>query len=179
MRHSNMVLSALALVGVAACAPPGGAAKPDSATAAADIQAIGKVRDSFTAAFKAGDVAALTALYVSDGLTQPDNQPTGTGSAGIADSFKKFFDQFNITAFTLTPVKTEASGDLGYDIGTYTFTATMKPKGDTAKTEGRYVVVLRKGTDGTWKAIADMDNLPTMPPMPPAAPAPKPKGKAK
>jgi ketosteroid isomerase-like protein len=175
MRRSSTALSALAFIAVAACTPAGGAGKPDSATMAADLQAIGKVRDSFAASFKAGDVAALTALYVSDGLTQPDNQPTGTGSAGIADSFKKFFDQFNITTFALTPVKTEVSGDLGYDIGTYAFTATMKPKGDTAKTEGRYVVVLRKGTDGTWKAIADMDNLPTMPPPPPPAP----KGKAK
>lgn len=175
MRRSSTVLSALALIAVAACAPASSAGKSDSATMAADLQGIAKVRDGFAAAFKAGDVAAVTALYVSDGLTQPNNQPTGTGPAGIAASFKAFFDQSNITAFTLTPVKTEASGELGYDIGTYTFTATMKPKGDTLKVDGRYVVVLRKGADGTWKAIADMDNLPTMPPMPPAAP----KGKAK
>ena len=175
MRRSSTALSALAFIAVAACTPAGGGGKPDSATTAADLQAIAKVRDSFAAAFKAGDVATLTALYVNDGLTQPDNQPTGTGPAGIAASFKRFLDQFNMMAFTLTPVKTEASGDLAYDIGTYTFTATMKPKGDTAKAEGRYVVVLRKGADGTWKAVADMDNITT--PPPPAPPAPKTKAK--
>ena len=95
----------------------------------------------------------------------------------VAAAFKAFFDQFNITTFTLTPVKTEASGNLGYDIGTYSFTGTTKPKGDPIKADGRYVVVLRKGADGTWKTIADMDNLPAMPQMPPAAPAPKAKGK--
>ncbi len=169
------VLSALSLIAVAACAPASGAAKPDSATAAADQQAIGKLRDAFAAAFKAGDVAAVAALYTSDGLTQPNNQPTGTGPAGLAASYKAFFDQFNFTSFTLTPVKTEASGNVGYDIGTYAWVATPKPKGDTIKAEGRYVVVLRKGDDGTWKAIADMDNITTAPP--PAPPAPKAKAK--
>ena len=139
------------------------------------IAAIGKARDAFAAAFKAGDIAAITALYTSDGLTQSNNQPTGTGPAGITAAYKATFDQFNVVAFTLTPVKTEVSGNLGYDIGTYTFVGTPKPKGDTIKAEGRYVVVLRKGADGTWKTIADMDNLPTAPPPMPRAP--KTKGK--
>jgi ketosteroid isomerase-like protein len=172
MRRFFTAVSLLAVAGVVACAPANGANKPDSAAMAADLQGIAKVRDGFAAAFKSQDVAAVSALYVSDGLTQPNNQPTGSGPAGIAASFKAFFDQFNITSFTLAPVKTEASGNLGYDIGTYSFTATPKPKGDTVKIDGRYVVVLRKSADGTWKAIADMDNVPTMPPMP-AAPAPK------
>ena len=179
MRRSNRMTLAIFLVAAAACTPAGGANKPDSATMAADLQGIAKVRDAFAAAFKAGDVAAVSALYTTDGLTQPNNQPTGTGPAGISASFKGFFDQFAITDFTLTPVKTEASGTLGYDIGTYSFTATMKPKGEPVKIDGRYVVVLRKGDDGTWKAIADMDNVPTMPAMPSAPPAKPTKSKGK
>ena len=170
--------SVLVLVATAACAPANGAGKPDSATAAADVQAIGKLRDQFAAAFKARDVAAVTALYTSDGFTQGNFQPTGSGAAGLAASYKGFFDQFSsVASVTLTPVKTEASGNIGFDIGTYSFVVTQPPKGDTAKYDGRYVVVFRKGTDGTWKAIADMDNVTAMPPMPPA-PAPA-KGKGK
>jgi len=175
MRCSSRLLSLVSLVAAAACAPAGGAGKPDSATTAADLAAVGKARDSFAAAFKAGDVAAITALYTTDGLTQSNNQPTGTGPAGITAAYKAAFDQFSVAAFTLTPVKTEVSGNLGYDIGTYTFVGTPKPKGDTIRAEGRYVVVLRKGADGTWKTIADTDNLPTAPP--PMPPAPKTKGK--
>jgi ketosteroid isomerase-like protein len=176
MRCVNAMVSMLAVVAVSACAPAGGA-RSDSASTAADVQAIGKVRDAYAAAFKAGDVAGISAMYTSDGLTQPNNQPTGTGAAGITASYTGFFGHYNVVSFTLTPVKTEASGNLGYDIGTYTFVATPKPNGDTLKAEGRYVVLLRKGADGTWKAIADMDNLPTAPPMAPPAPAAK--GKAK
>lgn len=176
MRLLQSVVSMLAVVAVSACAASGGG-KSDSASAAADVQAIGKVRDAYAAAFKAGDVAGLTAMYTTDGLTQPNNQPTATGASGISASYTGFFGQYNIVAFTLTGVKTEASGNLGYDIGTYTFVATPKPKGDTIKADGRYVVLLRKGADGTWKAIADMDNLPTAPPMAPPPPAAK--GKAK
>jgi len=175
MRRSRTMISMFALIGASACAATGGG-KSDSASTAADVAAIAKMRDTYAATFKSGDVAAISALYTSDGLTQPNNQPTGTGPAGIAASYTAFFSQFNVVSFTLTGVKTEASGNLGYDIGTYSFVATPKPKGDTIKVDGRYVVVLRKGADGSWKAIADMDNVPTMPPMP-APPAAKGKGK--
>jgi ketosteroid isomerase-like protein len=175
MRRSNAVLSALALISIAACTAASGAGKPDSAAVAADLAGIGKLRDAIMAAFKSEDVAAVTALYTSDGLTQPNGQPTGTGPDGLAAAYKGFFDQLNVASFVLTPVKTEASGNLGYEIGTYTFIATPKPKGDTIKENGRYMVVLRKGADGTWKTISDIDNLPT----PPAPPPPAPKGKGK
>jgi uncharacterized protein (TIGR02246 family) len=176
MRRTSAALSTIALIAVAACSPASGAGKPDSAATAADLQAIGKIRDAYATAFKAGDAAAVTGLYTTDGFTQTNNQPTGMGQAGIAATLKSFWDQFNVASFTLTPVKTEASGNLGYDIGTYTLTMTPKPKGDTIKTDGRYVVILRKGADGTWKVIADMDNTTTMPPAPPASPT---KAKAK
>ena len=68
MRRSISLLSLVSLVAAAACAPASGAGKPDSATTAADMAAIGKARDAFAAAFKAGDIAAITALYTTDGL---------------------------------------------------------------------------------------------------------------
>lgn len=167
--------SLLALIAVAACSPANGAAKPDSAAVAADLQGVAKLRDAFAAGFKAGDISAITALYTSDGFTQGNFAPTGTGPEGLTAAYKAFLGQFKtVTSFTLTPVKTEVSGNLGYDIGTYSVAATA-PNGDPIKQDGRYVVVLRKGADGTWKAIADMDNVTAMP----APPAPAPKAKAK
>jgi len=177
MRRFYSALSLLAVAGVAACAPANGADKPDSAATAADLQAIGKLRDSFAAAFKARDIPTVVTLYTSDGMTQPDFAPTGTGADGLATAYKAFFEPFaSVISVSLTPIKTEVSGNLGYDIGTFTMKGTAKPKGDTINAEGRYMVVVRKGADGTWKTIADMDNVTKMPEMP-AAPPPKGKGK--
>jgi len=171
MARRGLFAGLVASLALSACAGGGGSGgmAADSATMQADIEAVGHVRDAFTAAFRAGDGAAIAALYTSDGLSQPNMQPTGTGTDGITAGFKGLFDQYTIADATITGVKTEVSGNLGYDIGTFRFTGVPKAKGDTLKSEGRYVVVLRKQADGTWKLVADMDNTsaPVAPPRPP------------
>ncbi len=82
MRRSSRLLSLVSLVAAAACAPAGGAGKSDSATTAADTAAIGKARDAFAAAFKAGDIAAITALYTSRRVDADEQSADGYRSGG-------------------------------------------------------------------------------------------------
>ena len=70
---------------------------------------------------------------------------------------------------TVMPDQTQAVGAVAYENGTYTMTLTPKAGGDPVTNDGRYTVVLRKGTDDAWKIALDMDNTVT-PPPPPAAP---------
>ena len=172
-RQTLALLSAGVLL--AACAPGGAATGGDST---ADISAIGKIRDQFMTSFKAGDAATIAAMYTSDGMTQSNMNPTGSGQQGITQSFTNFLSQMTIKEFTITPVKTEVSGNLAYEVGTYKFSAMMKPKNEPMNDGGRYTIVLRK-ENGTWKVIADMDNATAPPPgmpgmdMAPAKPAGK------
>ena len=163
----------IAAVVMSACAQGGAAKQNDSATMQNDLAEVAKVRDAFGNAFRSNDPAAIAALYVSDGMTQGNMQPTASGNDGITASYKGLFDTYTITDMTITPVKTEASGNLAYDVGTYRFTGVPKAKGDTLHAEGRYVVILRKAADGTYKAILDMDNATTPPPAPPVPGAKK------
>jgi uncharacterized protein (TIGR02246 family) len=172
MKGIRLLLVAAVATAIGACAPAASSNKmADSTTAANDLAAVSKMRENYAAAFKAGDAAAVAALYVSDGFSQTNMMPTAVGSAAMTTANKAFFDQYAIQSMALTPVKTEVSGNLAYDIGTYAFVGAPKAKGDTLKAEGRYVVVMRKQADGSWKAIADMDNVSAPPP------APKPAGK--
>jgi ketosteroid isomerase-like protein len=163
------VLSAT-LVMCSACVQGAGSGGADSAAA---VSAIGNLRDQFTKGFQAGDAAAIAALYTGDGMTQPNMQPTGTGTQGIADSFKGFFSQGTLSNVSITPSKTEVSGNLAYETGTYKFTMVAKPKGDTVKAEGRYLLAFRKEA-GTWKVVTDMDNVTAPPPGMPGMAAPPP-----
>lgn len=174
MTNHRLLATVLAVVTLSACAGAGtgGSKATDSATAQSDLQAVNAVRDAYAAAFKAGDATALAALYTSDALSQPNMQPTSTGADGIAAGYKGFFDAYTIADFALTGTKTEVSGNLGYDLGTFRLIGVPKAKGDTLKSEGRYVVVLRKQGDGAWKLVTDIDNV-TAPMSPPPAPAKK------
>jgi uncharacterized protein (TIGR02246 family) len=168
MRIGASVVAALAIT---ACAGTE-AAKNDSASMQDDVAKVAQVRDAFAAAFNANDPAGVAALYASDGISQANEQPTAQGTDGITAAYKGLFDAYTVSGMTITPLKTEVSGNLAYDIGTFRFTGVPKAAGDTLKADGRYVVILRKDASGAWKAVADLDNV-TAPPPAPAAPGAK------
>jgi uncharacterized protein (TIGR02246 family) len=159
--RSIRVASAIAVViGLTACAP---APPPD--TSAADLAAIAGVRDAWAAAFAASDAAALTALYSDDAARMNPGQPTVSGRAAIQANFEQMFSEAT-GSNDIQPELTEVSGDWGFDIGTYTSTVTPKAGGDAMTENGRYLVVLRKQADGSWKIVREMGNTPTAPMMP-------------
>jgi ketosteroid isomerase-like protein len=112
--------------------------------------------------------------YSETAVVMDPGQPTIQGRASIVDHNKMFFDA-NMVKITLTPRATMASGDLGFDEGTYMMEITPKAGGPAQMAEGRYLVVLQRGADG-WKVIEDIGNTVAPPPPPPAPPAPE-KGK--
>ena len=77
------------------------------------------------------------------------------GRPNIQAWFQKQMDAGAIT-LKLQPVESRISGDLAFEMGTFTF--GMKPKtGPPANDTGKYIVVLRKeGND--WKISHDIFN---------------------
>ncbi|HSG00938.1 MAG TPA: SgcJ/EcaC family oxidoreductase [Vicinamibacterales bacterium] len=161
MAEPFRALTALTLaLTLVACAP---AAPPD--TTAEDLAAISALRDAFRTGFNAGDAAALAALFTDDAVLMNPGQATAAGPAAIEALYGQLFAE--MTAQTeIRPEATEVSGSLAYDSGTYTGTMTPKAGGDAMTEEGRYVVILKKGADGSWKIARDIGNTPTMPAMP-------------
>ncbi len=58
------------------------------------------------------------------------------------------------TTVTWSPEFADASGDLGYSIGTYQFSG-KGPNGPWIA-KGRYQTTWRRGRDGQWRAVADI-----------------------
>jgi ketosteroid isomerase-like protein len=60
-------------------------------------------------------------------------------------------------ALTFGPTKIEVakSGDLAYDVGTFEL-KTNDAQGNVTTEVGKYVVVWKKRSDKTWKAVIDM-----------------------
>ena len=170
----TVVTTMCAVALAAACAPA--APKHDMA---ADVAAIGKVRDAYMAGYKAGDAAAIAALFTSDAASMTNAQPTADGPAAIQAAITAMTGMASSQELTITAAKTDVSGDMAYDRGTFKLTMAMKAGGEPMNEEGRYLVVLKRQADGSWKLAEDMSNLPTAPmPMPAAAPGKAPAGKA-
>jgi len=114
---------------------------------------IQKLNDKFGAAVRAGDAAALTALYASDATILPAGAPQLSGQAAI----KAYWTQglAGIGDATLTAADVQPLGPLyARELGTY----VLKIKGSPPQTvSGKYVVIWKR--DGaTWKLWTDIWN---------------------
>lgn len=130
---------------------------------AAGADAIKAVADTYVKASLARDVKAIAALYTDDAIEMPPNQPMVKGRAAIEQFYQReFASGATISAFSLSHIQAEASGDLGYDVGTYQQTATPPGAANPVSDTGKYTVILRR-TGGAWKvayAIYNSDQPP-------------------
>lgn len=93
------------------------------------------------------DLEGLTKIFTTDGMALPNGHPPAQGAAAIEAAYGR-----NIgTLLSLRAIAFSTSGELGYIIGYFT-DAPGKPD------HGKFVLLLRKGKDGRWLIIADMDN---------------------
>jgi uncharacterized protein (TIGR02246 family) len=165
-RLSTLLLLPLAVV-LSACAP---SAPPPAAAAAdttADVAAVGRVRSEYEAAVNAGDAARVAAVYTADGITMPNHRPLVSGRDAIL-AYQQELMSTMTPALTLTAAETQVMGDWAYDRGSYRLTVTPKAAGGTPVTdEGKYLVLLQKQTDGSWKLARGSSNSDL--PMPEAA----------
>jgi len=128
-----------------------------AATASPDPAPINDLRSRFQTAYNAGDAAAVAALYTDDAVSLPDHHAAIQGKVAIQQYFQEVFAQYT-TNITLMSPDLEITGDVAHEYGTYTMTLTPKAGGNATTGNGKYLVVLKRQADGSWKLHHDMDN---------------------
>jgi ketosteroid isomerase-like protein len=158
LRLNHLIPCALlfALAGCTQAPPP-----PPPDTRDADAKAI---RDREEAAVKDmgakdKDIDKITSFWADDASLFIPNLPVLNGSAAIKPAIKEMVSDPNFAlTFGATKVEVSKAGDYAYSQGTYTQTST-DPKTKKAVVEkGKYVTVYKKQADGSWKAVADINN---------------------
>jgi uncharacterized protein (TIGR02246 family) len=157
-RRSAVPLGALFLaLSLAACSSSSKSpVQPD--TRAADADAIRAADAEWNNAMRAKDVEKSVSFYADDAVLLANKVPSLQGHDNIRKEFQKMLSETGVSiVFTNTGVEVSRSGDLAWDHGTYQFTEIDK-KGHSMKGTGKYLTVWKKQSDGSWKAVADMDN---------------------
>jgi uncharacterized protein (TIGR02246 family) len=112
--------------------------------------AIRAVADAYVKASLAGDAKAIAALYTEDAIEMPPNQPMIKGRAGILQYYQKEFGSgMTMNSFTLSHIESQATGDRGYDVGTYQQSVTPKGAASPVTDSGKYTVILKR-VGGAW-----------------------------
>lgn len=133
-------------------------------------QGVKTVDQAWVKAAKAGDAAALTALYAPDAVMYPPDEMMAKGRDAIRASYDKFLGANNVQDMQLTYDASGAAGNLSWASGHFKLTVAPKAGGAAQTFEGRFTsIAARKG--GKWMYISDHASAP-MPPPP--EPTPKP-----
>jgi len=128
----------------------------DAPGATAGAKEIKDVSEAYRKASVAGDTKAIMALYADDAIEMPPNHAALKGKASIEAYYRKQMEGAKLTALNFTHLDTQASGNIGYDVGSYT--QTLKPAaGGEVKDSGHYTVILKK-TGGAWKVASAIYN---------------------
>lgn len=122
----------------------------------ADLAGIRAADSAFAAAATAGNLDGVVAVYASDAALLPPNMPPQKGRSAIRSFWGGFLNAYTVR-FEVSSDTIEGRGDLAYNVGHYRFTAVPKAKADPGVAdEGKFLEVLKKQSDGSWKYIVDM-----------------------
>jgi len=163
--HSRHPLSVFLMLGGLAicggCSPASGGPRSTASGASTelspeDLKAIRAADSAFAAAANAGNVDAVTAVYASDATLLPPNLPPQRGRDAVRSYWGGLLNAYSVR-FELGSDTIEGRGDLAYNLGHYRFTAVPKAKGKPGMAdEGKFVEILKKQPDGSWRYVVDM-----------------------
>jgi uncharacterized protein (TIGR02246 family) len=163
LHTAGLTIGLLAFAAGCSQAPP--PAPPD--TRAADEKTIRDNETAWSNEWGMKDADKILAHYADDASLMIPNMPVAKGKDAIKTALTGMLSDKNLAlSFAASTAEVSKSGDLAYTQGTYTLTMT-NPKTKKPVTEkGKYVTIYKKQSDGSWKAIEDINNADA-----PAAPA--------
>jgi uncharacterized protein (TIGR02246 family) len=122
-----------------------------------DVAQIYELWNEYTAALTAGDMERWIALWIDDGIQMPPGASRRVGVEQIRASMQPLFDLYQWT-ITINPEEVRVLGDRAYSHGTYEFELTAREEGEILEGSGKYLTILKKQADGSWKVALDCFN---------------------
>ena len=141
------------------CQPASQQPDPEAKAAAmaADRAAIDKLRSDYQSSFNSNDASAAAAHFTETAVSMPPNHEALIGRQAITDDMVAMFEGMG-AELTISSEEVEVAGDWAFDRGTYTMTLTPKGDGDPMEDKGKYIVILEKQADGSWKLAREVWN---------------------
>jgi uncharacterized protein (TIGR02246 family) len=121
------------------------------------LAAIRTIVDDFDAAFNAGDYDALAELYDEDAIRMPNEAPAQVGRESIREWFRQ---EMEAAEREIDNVVRDAQvfGDWGYMWGDAEGLLTPRDGGEPTVVDSKWMSVVRRQPDGSWKTYRDIYN---------------------
>ncbi len=113
--------------------------------------------EQIDAAFNTSDLDGLVALYTSDTVQMPPEEPVVIGKEAIRSRGEPLFAESNYQLSSVVE-DIQVSGDWAFLRMSYNMSSTPKDGGDTTTEVGKWVLFCQRQTDGSWKIANDTWN---------------------
>lgn len=143
------------VVASTACQPP---AQEAGLLSEEDVTAIQDLFQRFDDTANTGDAENWMTLLADDVLWMVPNQAMLVGKEAVRTRVQPFFEQLDME-HTNTVEEVEGAGEWAFARGTYTFRVTPKAGGETSEEIGKFIYILRRRSDGSWKMARAIWNL--------------------
>ena len=122
-----------------------------------DIASIKQLAEDWRSGWIAGDTEFVLSLYAEEPVLMPQGQPAISGKENIRPLYEAVMKEVEFESQSKV-MDVEVSGDLGYFWCDYTLTARPKAGGETIEVAGKYMCIVKRQDDGSWKITRLMDN---------------------
>lgn len=121
------------------------------------IQTITAISAERAEAFNDGNAAGIAMHFTEDAYLMAPDSPTKRGQKAIAEYYQSIFDEFE-TELESGYEDVVVDGDLAYGRGFARVWLTPKSGGEDVYSESKYLNILERQEDGTWKTTHDIWN---------------------
>lgn len=113
------------------------------------------VGEDYDKAMAAGDVSAKMRLYTADAVLMPPEGPVVSGQDAIRLWHASFFKKGTSPGVSKVD-EVQVFGEWGFARGTFAGTVTQRPGASPTSVSEKWLVVVRRQGDGSWKIARDI-----------------------
>jgi uncharacterized protein (TIGR02246 family) len=122
-----------------------------------ETEAITAVSDARAEAFRQGNASGIALHFTEDAVLMAPDQPALRGREAVEAYYQAIFDTY-LPDLSSSYEEVEVSGDLAFGRGFAEVVLVPKQGGDTLRSTAKYLNILKKQADGTWKTTHDIWN---------------------
>ena len=131
--------------------------EPAEIGSSVDLQAISDMSSARAAAFNESNADGIAKHFAEDAVLMAPGKPSATGKDAVRAYYQSIFDEYE-PELDSHYEEVEVSGDLAYGRGFATVRLTPKAGGEPLASTAKYLNILKRQPDGTWKTTHDIWN---------------------
>jgi uncharacterized protein (TIGR02246 family) len=123
----------------------------------ADVAAINEIWKSYSSSLNDGDIDSWLSLWTEDGVQMPPDEAPVVGKDQLRQRNGGALDLF-VVDIEITNEEVEVDGSLAFSRGHYVATFSPKDGAQPIPVDGKFMTILKRQTDGSWKIHRDIFN---------------------